>query len=190
MPKKNKPQNTQISPEKAEIKKSRAPETRELLLSFRDLLVKLLVIIIALWLIFTQLFGMAVMRGESMYPRMRDGDLMIFYRLEKEYHIGDVVTFQKDGERYTARIVAAGGDLVSFSENGELLVNGNIQQEEIFYPTTGETLEIEVPYTVGADSYFLLCDFRTNAKDSRQYGAVSKQNLDGKVITILRRRGI
>ena len=171
-------------------KKTFDPQTKELLLSCRDLLIKVIDIAVFLWLVFTQLFGMAAMSGESMYPRVRDGDLLIFYRLEKDYHIGDVVTFERDGKRFVARIVAAGGDLVNFSENGELLVNGNIQQEEIFYPTTAENAAIRTPCEVEQDSYFLLCDFRTNGTDSRQYGAVTRQELDGKVITILRRRGI
>jgi signal peptidase I len=50
--------------------------------------------------------------------------------------------------------------------------------------------EITYPYTVEADSYFVLCDFRTASIDSRSFGAVPKKNLDGKVITLLRRRGI
>jgi signal peptidase I len=49
---------------------------------------------------------------------------------------------------------------------------------------------IEYPYTVPEDSYFVLCDFRTSSDDSRSYGAVPKEDLDGKIITILRRRGI
>jgi signal peptidase I len=43
---------------------------------------------------------------------------------------------------------------------------------------------------VEADSYFLLCDFRTSGADSRTFGTISQKDLDGKVITVLRRRGI
>jgi signal peptidase I len=86
--------------------------------------------------------------------------------------------------------VAQGGDVVELDEDGQLLVNGNVQQEEIFYPTEPQGSDISYPYTVEEDSYFVLCDFRTVGFDSRTYGTISKSTLDGKVITVLRRRGI
>ena len=116
---------------------------------------------------------------------------MLYYRLEDSFSIGDVVTFVRGNTRYTGRVVAKGGDTVSMDEVGQLSVNGNIQTEEIFYPTTvSEGGSIPFPLAVGENSLFLLCDMRTQATDSRSYGAVSIDEIDGKVITILRRRGI
>jgi signal peptidase I len=86
--------------------------------------------------------------------------------------------------------VAQGGDVVDLNEEGQLLVNGNVQQEEIFYETEAPVSGQAFPYTVEEGSYFILCDYRTASVDSRTYGAVSKNDLDGKVITLLRRRGI
>ncbi|WP_162624200.1 MULTISPECIES: S26 family signal peptidase [Blautia] len=43
--------------------------------------------------------------------------------------------------------------------------------------------------TVGEEEYFVLGDHRTNAKDSRIYGTVKKEEIKGLVITLLRRRG-
>lgn len=154
------------------------------------LLIKLGVTIMALWIIFTYVFGIRQMSGETMYPRIRDGDLMVFYRLEQDYNIGDVVAFRIDGMPRAARIVAQGGDVVDLSEDGQLLINGNVQDEEIFYPTEAMGDYVQYPYTVEENCYFVLCDFRTASSDSRSYGAVAKEDLDGKVITILRRRGI
>lgn len=153
-------------------------------------LVKLAVIALAGWILLGVVFGMAVMEGEDMYPRLRDGDLMVYYRLQREYHIGDVVTFTQDGRRYTGRIVAQGGDTVDLTEEGQLLVNGSVQDEEIFYLTQQVEGGTPLPCQIPEGSVFLLCDFRTNATDSRSYGPVQLDSLDGKVITILRRRGI
>jgi signal peptidase I len=130
------------------------------------------------------------MHGETMYPRLRDGDLILYYRMEKDYHIGDVVVCKADGLTRVARIVAQGGDVVDINDDGQLLVNGNVQDEEIFYPTEGDPSGITYPYTVAQDSYFLLCDYRTISVDSRNFGSVPKDNFCGKVITILRRREI
>jgi signal peptidase I len=65
-----------------------------------------------------------------------------------------------------------------------------VQEEEIFYPTEPQEGDVTYPYTVDEGSYFVLCDYRTISFDSRTYGAISKKDLDGKVITLLRRRGI
>jgi signal peptidase I len=155
-----------------------------------EFFVKLGFVCLALWLIFTFAFGILQMHGESMYPRIRDGDLILYNRMERDYTIGDVVVFKVGKSTCVARIVAQGGDVVDMDEDGELLVNGNVQSEEIFYPTKEDPGGIGYPYTVEANSYFMLCDFRTSCTDSRSYGAVSEDDFCGKVITILRRRGI
>jgi signal peptidase I len=152
--------------------------------------IKLIIVIIIFWAVFTFMFGVARVNGESMYPKVRDGDLIFYYRLDKDFAIGDAVTFKINGYRRVARVVAKGGDVVDISDDGELLVNGNVQEEEIFYATEKLSEDVSYPYTVSDGSYFLLCDFRTASQDSRSYGEVSASNIDGKVFTLLRRRGI
>jgi signal peptidase I len=151
-------------------------------------IIKIGVVCLAIWLIFTFVFGIHLMHGESMYPKLRDGDLIFYSRMEKDYYIGDVVVFKVNNDTRVARIVAQGGDVVEVNEDGQLLVNGDVQQEEIFYPTEPEILGVKYPYTVEEGSYFMLCDYRTISEDSRYYGAVSQEDFYGKVITLLRRR--
>ena len=182
------PSSAPASPEASE--QTRRRERRRALGDITAFLIKLVVILVAGWILLGFVFGVAVMEGEDMYPRLRDGDLMVYYRLQQEYHIGDVVTFSREGRRYTGRIVAQGGDTVDLTEEGQLLVNGSVQDEEIFYLTEPVEGGISLPCEIPEGSVFLLCDFRTNATDSRGYGPVELDSLDGKVITILRRRGI
>ena len=163
---------------------------KQALRDIRALFIKLAVIALSGWLLLGFVFGIAVMEGEEMYPRIRDGDILFFYRLQQEYHIGDVVTFTRDGRRCTGRIVARGGDTVDITEEGRLLINGSVQDEEIFYPTQAAENGIDLPCEIPKDAVFLLCDFRTNGIDSRSYGPVNTEALDGKVVTVLRRRGI
>jgi signal peptidase I len=162
-------------------------QQKETVLKF---ITKLAAILLVIWAIFTFVFGLRQVSGETMYPRLRDGDMILYYRLERDYEIGDVVTFKMNDKTFWARIVAQGGDVVDLDADGQLLVNGNVQQEEIFYPTEAQDGDISYPYTVEEGGYFVLCDFRTTGFDSRTYGTIPKSTLDGKVITILRRRGI
>jgi signal peptidase I len=163
---------------------------REMKLTVLRFIVKLLLVILAVWAIFTFVFGIDRVSGDSMYPGLRDGDLILYYRLEKDYRIDDVVTFTLSGTTYQARIVAQEGDTVDLSKDGQLIVNGNVQQEEIFFPTEDMKNDISYPYTVEADSYFVLCDYRTAGIDSRTYGTIPQSAFAGKIITVLRRRGI
>ena len=54
-----------------------------------------------------------------------------------------------------------------------------------------EVLEIfTVPLTLADDEYFILCDYREGAKDSRYFGPICGNEIKGKVITLIRRSGI
>jgi signal peptidase I len=155
-------------------------------------LCKLVVLVLVIWAVFTFVFGLRQVSGEAMYPMLRDGDLILFYRMENAYQIDDVVAFQRSEYTFTARIVAQGGDVVDLTEDGKLVVNGNIKDEDVFYATDPAVVndDIEYPYTVAEDSYFVLSDYRIAGFDSRNFGAIAEKDLDGKVITVLRRRGI
>lgn len=168
------------------VQERRASQWRDI----RYFLIKLAVVLLVAWITLTQIFGLGKMFGESMYPRLRDGDLFLYYRLQREYRIGDVVLFEQNGIEYVGRIVAMGGDTVNINHADKLIVNGGVQSEEIFYPTSSDGAQIQLPYEVEEDSVFLLCDFRTNGTDSRSYGAVPIQELDGKIIAFFRCRGI
>ena len=49
---------------------------------------------------------------------------------------------------------------------------------------------LSYPYQVPENSVFVLGDYRTRSTDSRLYEAISLDQVEGKVITILRRRGL
>ena len=142
--------------------------------------------------LFTFVLGMHIQHGNRMYPFIMDGDLVITYKLEK-YRVGDVVAYQNPvtGQRALSRIVATGPGAVHITEYGELLVDGAAPDEKVFYPTKRlEDADMEYPYTVKGGGYFLLDDFRSEGMDSRLFGQVMEGDLQGKVVYVLRRRGI
>lgn len=140
-------------------------------------------------------FGFCYVRGNYMFPSIRDGDAIISYRLSPIV-LNEVVVYlsSEDGMKRVGRVVAREGDTVNLSEDGELLVNGAVAAEEIFYqtlPVEGST--VELPYRVPQGEVFILNDYRsiddTSAKDSRSFGSVPAENLQGKAWLLLRRRG-
>lgn len=116
---------------------------------------------------------------------------MLYYRFEPQMVSGDVVVFDRDGKTYTGRIVAVSGDTVEITGQSELKVNGStIVENNIYYSTPAYDSEIEYPLTLAEDQYFILGDSREGARDSRFFGAVDKDEIKGKVVTIIRRSGI
>lgn len=114
---------------------------------------------------------------------------MIGFRLQQDYAKNDVVVCHINGQQYIGRILARQGDTVMLDESGKLLINGTAQNGEILYPTYAEE-GLEYPLTVPENHMFILGDYRTQTVDSRDFGPVPMECVAGKVITILRRRGL
>ena len=152
---------------------------------------KLLMTIVVLYSLFTFIFGFQVIYNDDMFPKMVPSDLLIYYRLDKEFYVGDVVVVGKNDADYALRIVASGGDEVDISDEGQLIVNGSYQAEtNIFYPT-GEydetAVDIKFPMKLKENEVFVLGDMRKGAKDSRYFGQVEKNEIKGKVFALYRR---
>lgn len=62
-----------------------------------QLLLKIVIIIFAIILIFTFLYGIARINDVSMKPAIKDGDLVMYYRLDKRFVSGDVAVFEDNG---------------------------------------------------------------------------------------------
>lgn len=154
-------------------------------------LLKIGIIVLIFVAIFTFLYGAFRCTDPEMSPSIKDGDLVIYYRLDKSYVVSDVAAIEEDGKITAKRVVAEGGDTVDINEDGQLLVNGAIQQETSIYEKTYRYEEgIDFPVTLQDGEIFLLGDARENSTDSRIYGPVKEEDTLGKVIMIFRRRGI
>ena len=71
-----------------------------------------------------------------------------------------------------------------------MLINNAIASEDIYYPTTKAAgSSVRYPYTVEEGKAFILNDYREDTNDSRSFGAVSMDDIDGPFLFTLRRRG-
>ena len=176
---------------KSEVNPETKPKMKPNLKLFCYLLIKLVVLALVLWILLGVVFGITPMANADMQPAVCAGDLMLYYRFEPQMVSGDVIVFEEDGKTLTGRIVAVGGDTVEITGQSELKVNGStIVENNIYYSTPSYDSDVVYPVTLDADQYFVLCDSREGAKDSRFFGAVNKDEIKGKVITIIRRSGI
>ena len=150
--------------------------------------IKIAVTALVIFLLLTFVVGLYVNHSNSSYPMLKDGDLCLTYRLATLVK-GDEIAYEKEGTIRFGRIVGTAGDVVDIND-GSITVNGYGVFEDAVYPTTAEGAKITFPYKVPEEAVFVLNDYRSDPTDSRAYGAIPLSETKGKVILVLRRRGI
>lgn len=152
---------------------------------------KALFLVIFLFVMFRFVFGFCVVYGNAMDTAAADGDILLFYRLQSAYESGDVIVYEAESISHVGRIAAGPGDTVMITEEGRLVVNGytqnNFSAEEAY---AAGTIDYTNETALGDDEYLILADDPTSVEDSRSYGAVSETQIQGLVITLIRRRNI
>lgn len=150
---------------------------------------KTIVLVLSLFVLLTFVFQIFRMTGNNMSPYVRDGDLCIFYRLDQIY-LNDVVLYEdEDGKKRVGRIIASGGQVVEFAEEGGFKVDDYQPTEENPYKTyKAEKGNVKYPLQLKEDEYFILNDFRQITTDSRELGGIKKSQIKGKLLFLMRRR--
>lgn len=144
------------------------------------------VLLFVLWATFTFAVCLFRVSGNDMYPAVRDGDVIVAWRLEKKWRQDDLVVFEVEGKMRAGRVVATGGDIVDISSSGALTVNGTPDSSALYETEGGDTLSY--PYVVPDGEVFILGDLRTQAQDSREFGPVPEKDIKGTAIGLFRRR--
>lgn len=172
-----------------ENKISEKKKSKTTLKKLRILLLKITFIVLFIYISFGYIFGLKRMNQSYMTPNIKEGDLVFYYRLEKEYKVGDVVVINKDNKEYVLRIVATSDQIIDMNSKDEFLVDGYVEPYNVYYKTK-KYENINYPYTIPKDEYFVLADYRQSAKDSRVFGTITKDEIKGKVISKLQVRNI
>ncbi len=127
--------------------------------------------------------------SESMVPTLEVGDRVFVnkfvYRFT-EPERGDIIVFRSvegEGEDLIKRVIGAPGDRVAV-RNGVLHVNGEPQEES--YLRDGRPLD-RGPYgptRLSEREVFMMGDNRANSRDSRFFGPVPLENIEGEAFVI------
>lgn len=141
--------------------------------------------------LFGVVFGLAVVPDSIMVPRLCGGDLVLFSRFERGTAAGQVVLYRQDGTLRLGRIAARGGDTVTVTDTGALIINGStVAEPDITTPTQPVEGGPDYPVTLAEGELFLLCDARTTGADSRLYGPIPQRQVLGTALAALRRSGL
>ena len=150
------------------------------------LLLKVLVIVLVFMLMFTFLFGTTRITNNSMEPNIKEGDRVIYYRLDKNYVATNCVAFRYNNQTQVMRVVAVAGDTVDMTEDG-LVINGALQSEPDPSKDTLPFKEgVTYPIKLKKGEVFLLGDNRPESRDSREFGAIQAKDTLGELMTVIR----
>ena len=121
-------------------------------------------------------------RGVSMSPSFRDGDLVLVTRILSTIKRGSVVLLKKrqgTGPQFQIkRIVGLPGERIVF-EDGLLQIDG-VHHPEPYLGGMPASVGLErLTCDVGEDEYYVLGDNRAHSTDSRRYGPVPGSEIVG-----------
>ena len=146
--------------------------------------VAILIVVAALAVLAATLW-MPVLRvyGSSMAPTLHNGEILISVKT-KDFSSGDIIAFYHGNKLLIKRYIAGPSDYVNIDEDGAVSVNGTLLDEPYLAEKAYGEADIEFPYQVPDQRYFVMGDNRSVSIDSRSsiVGCIAGDQIVGKVI--------
>lgn len=142
----------------------------------------LLIVVAISAIVATLVFPVLKIYGTSMSPVVNNGDIVVAIKKNK-FNSSDVVAFYYNNRILVKRVIATPQDWVNIDEDGKIYVNNVLLDESYIYGKTVQG-DIEYPFQVPSDSYFVLSDQREIMVDSRnkEIGCIKQEDIVGKVV--------
>lgn len=127
--------------------------------------------------------NVSIIQETSMLPTLRHGE---YYLVNKYiYHLtsphrGEIVVLREikyASDSYVKRVIGLGGETLMIRHGG-VFINGRPLAESY---AAGKTHPDLGPMVIEKDHYFVMGDNRSESYDSRDFGAVSIKQIDGKI---------
>lgn len=119
----------------------------------------------------------AVVKGDSMLPEFKDGQLLLINKCYSSLERGDVIIFKHDGSFLIKRVIGLPGETVQIIDN-DIYVNDEKINDFVSVNMNDIGLASD-PVCLENDQFFVLGDNRNNSMDSRIFGAITQQQIAG-----------
>ncbi|MBR4880127.1 MAG: signal peptidase I [Clostridia bacterium] len=133
-------------------------------------------------LIATLVLPVLQIEGTSMEPTLVNGDIVLLNKTTK-FERGDLCGFSWNNKLLIKRVIGIPGDWIEIDVDGTVYLNGEKLYEPYAEKLSVGECDLEFPYQVPQEQYFVLGDMRENSIDSRNtlIGCVTKDQIVGKV---------
>lgn len=142
-----------------------------------------IIIFIIVILIKKYVFSPIKVNGDSMYPTLYNGDIMILNEIG--YYLNglerfDIVVVDTNDEKIIKRVLGLPGETVKFKDN-KLFINDK-EIEENFEHDISHNFDLSEigEEVIPEDYYFVVGDNRGSSRDSRTIGLIHKKQIMGK----------
>ena len=146
--------------------------------------VAILIVVAALAVLAATLW-MPVLRvyGSSMAPTLHNGEILVSVKTG-DFSSGDIIAFYHGNKLLIKRYIAGPSDYVNVDEDGAVSVNGTRLDEPYLAEKAYGEADIEFPYQVPDQRYFVMGDNRSVSIDSRSsiVGCIAGDQIVGKVV--------
>lgn len=145
-----------------------------------------LALFLVIWII-NFLVGNTRVASESMMPTINPGDHLFINRLPYYYRNpirGEIIVFKHEDNYLIKRVIGVGGDKVDIIDNKIYINDSKLDETRYLTPHMNtykySASQIEFPYIIPEDCYFVLGDNRVDSKDSRVFGAIIREDIIAK----------
>lgn len=174
----NFPSSVQLN---AELKKERYRARYRKVL--KNTIYTLIVVAAIAVLIATLVLPVLQISGTSMEPTLMNEDIVALVKTDNLKQ-GDLCAFSYSNKILIKRVIGLPGDYISIDDDGTVYVNDLVLDEPYVYEKGLGECDIEFPYQVPENHYFLLGDHRLTSIDSRSsvIGCVANDQIIGKIL--------
>lgn len=128
-------------------------------------------------------FPILQVHGNSMFPTLKNGDILLCVKTG-DVTYGDVTLFYQNNKILVKRLIGMGGDRIDLNGDGQVSRNGSLLSENYTTSAALGVTDIPLPCQVPENSFFLMGDHRETSLDSRSssIGCIPEDRILGKVL--------
>ena len=133
-------------------------------------------------LIATLVLPVLQIEGTSMEPTLYNGDIVLLMKTNR-FDRGDLCGFTWNNKLLIKRVIGLPGDWIEIDTDGTIYLNGDkLEEPYVEHKALGEC-DLEFPFQVPQEQYFVIGDMRESSIDSRNtvIGCIPKDQIVGKV---------
>ena len=135
------------------------------------------ILVATLWMPVLQIYG------SSMTPTLEEGQIVVSLK-DSKFERGDLVAFYLGNKLLVKRVIAGPTQWVEIADDGSVYVDGEYLDEPYVKELALGQCDLEFPYQIPDERYFLLGDHRETSVDSRSsvVGCVAMEQIVGRIV--------